>query len=112
MRHCASIGVQRMVLGILLIIWVLMGGVALAEQLNWLDETSLLDEEALSSLQHALKSEPPGHHIQTAEILSEQFPACAEAAPAVPPFPQAASPPLLRSKDTTCVFKIVSCFRI
>ncbi|KXK00573.1 MAG: hypothetical protein UZ03_NOB001002738 [Nitrospira sp. OLB3] len=48
---------QRWVLGTLVVIWLLMGGLVLAEQLNVVTETGSHDEQALEHLQLAVRSE-------------------------------------------------------
>ena len=48
---------QRQILGSLIVVWLLLGGSALAEQLNIVPETNSSDEQALTQLQLAVKSE-------------------------------------------------------
>lgn len=40
-----------------MVVWLLLGGVALAEQLNVVPETNVSDEQALTQLQFAVKSD-------------------------------------------------------
>lgn len=57
MRMRKVVHLQRWVLGSLVMIWLLMGGLAFAEQLNVVLETGPHDEQALEHLQFAVKSE-------------------------------------------------------
>lgn len=60
MHVCRVIHFRRWILGSLVAIWLLMGGVAFAEQLNVVTETGPHDEQALEHLQLAVKSEALG----------------------------------------------------
>ena len=110
---CGVIRFQKVVLGGLVLVWLLMGGLALAEQMNFVSETGSHDEDALDSLQLAVKSEqledharpiPPNLHQPTIEV---------DPAPCVfSPLRIDTSRPLLRSKNTFRLFLIVSCYRI
>lgn len=57
MRRCWTAHFNRWVMGSLMIIWLLLGSLALAEQLNIVSETGSHDEQALTDLQLAVKSE-------------------------------------------------------
>lgn len=54
---CKNFYFHRRILGFLIGVWLFLGGVAFAEQLHIMPETSLADEEALESFQLAVKSE-------------------------------------------------------
>ena len=54
---CRNLYFHRRILGFLIGVWLFLGGVALAEQLHVMPETSLADEQALAYLQLAVKSE-------------------------------------------------------
>ncbi len=49
---------HRQIVGCLLVVWLFLGNVALAEQLNVVSETNSSGEQALTYLQLAVKSEP------------------------------------------------------
>jgi hypothetical protein len=49
--------IHRRIMGSLIVVWLLLGGLALAEQLNVVSETNSSDEQALTQLQLAVKSE-------------------------------------------------------
>lgn len=66
MHMCTIISLQRWMLGSLVVIWLLMGGLALAEQLHVVSETGPHDEQALEHLQLAVKSEAFGGSTGTA----------------------------------------------
>lgn len=57
MQMCKFIYMQRWAFGSLVAIWLLLGGLALAEQLNVVSETGPHDEQTLEHLQLAVKSE-------------------------------------------------------
>jgi hypothetical protein len=48
---------HRWIVGSLIVVWLLLGGLALAEQLNVVPETNSSDEQALTQLQLAVKSD-------------------------------------------------------
>ncbi len=56
MKMCKIAYLHRFVVGYLLLVLLFLGGLALAEQLNIMPETSTSDEQALSSFQLAVKS--------------------------------------------------------
>ncbi len=58
MQMCRS-NFHRRIVGSLIVVWLLLGGLALAEQLNVVPETNSSDEQALTQLQLAVKSETP-----------------------------------------------------
>lgn len=60
MQRYRVIPFQRWVVGSLVLIWLSLGGLALAEQLHIVTETGSHDEQALEDLQLAVKSEAPG----------------------------------------------------
>lgn len=60
MQLYRSANFQRRLTGSLIIIWFLLGGLALAEQLHVVSETGSHDEQALMDLQLAVKSETLG----------------------------------------------------
>ncbi len=104
---------QKVVLGGLVLMWLLMGGLALAEQMNVVDETGPHDEDALASLQLAVKSEPFEDHAGPIHTNPSQPIIGLEAVPFV--FSSLhidTSRPLLRSKNTFSLFLRVSCYRI
>lgn len=72
MQMSKFIYVQRWVLGSLVAIWLLMGGLALAEQLNVVPETGPHDEQTLEHLQLAVKSEV--RNESTGPLLPHLFP--------------------------------------
>ena len=54
---CTSLHLQRWFFGSLLVMWMLMGSIAFAEQVNVMTETGSQDEQALEHLKHAVKPE-------------------------------------------------------
>ncbi len=54
---CRNLYFHRRILRFLIGVWLFLGGVALAEQLHVIPETSLADEQALEYFQLAVKSE-------------------------------------------------------
>lgn len=67
---------QRWIVGSLVAIWLLLGGLALAEQLTVVPETNSSDEEALGQFQLAVKSDtldassaPPLPALPTLSII-------------------------------------------
>jgi len=61
-RNCPG-RAQRWVTWGLLVIWLLFGGLAFAEQINLLAETSSQDEDALSALASSIKPDAPALHL-------------------------------------------------
>lgn len=57
MQMCRIVHFHRQIVGSLIVVWLLLGGLALAEQLNVVPETNSSDEQALTQLQLAVKSE-------------------------------------------------------
>lgn len=57
MRRYRIVYFQRWVTGSLIVVWLLLGGLALAEHLHVVSETGSHDEQALTDLQLAVKSE-------------------------------------------------------
>ena len=51
------IRLHRQIVGCLVVVWFLLGGLAFAEQVNVVSETNSSDEQALTQLQLAVKSE-------------------------------------------------------
>ena len=113
MQICRVIQFQKIVLGGLVLVWLLMGGLALAEQMHVVSETGPHDEDALASLQLAVKSEQLEDHA--GPILPNLLQPIIEVDP-VPyvfsSFHVDTSRPLLRSKNTFSLFLMVSCYRI
>lgn len=54
---CRTFRFHRPIVGSLIVVWLLLGGLALAEQLNVVPETNASDEQALTQLQFAVKSD-------------------------------------------------------
>ena len=96
-----------------LFLWLFMGSVALAEQVDLMTETSTQDEQALEALQQAIK---PGQTETTAGPVG--------IGPLDPVTEVAGVPfllsrlrvnecrPLFNSKSTIRLFMILSCYRI
>ena len=104
---------QKIVLGGLVLVWLLMGTLALAEQVNVLSETGPHDEDALANLQLAVKSEQLEDHA--GPISTNPLRLTIELDPV--PFVFSSlhidpSRPLLRSKNTFSLLLMVSCYRI
>ena len=57
MRLGRSIRFHQLIVGSLIVVWLLLSGVAFAEQLNVVPETNSSDEQALTQLQLAVKSD-------------------------------------------------------
>lgn len=57
MQMYRTVHFHRRIVGSLIVVWLLLGGLALAEQLNVVSETNSSDEQALTQLQLAVKSE-------------------------------------------------------
>ena len=57
MQMCRTFHFHRRIVGSLIVVWLLLGGLALAEQLNVVPETNASDEQALTQLQFAVKSD-------------------------------------------------------
>ena len=113
MQICRVMRFKKVVLGGVVLVWLLMGGLAFAEQMNVVSETGSHDEDVLDSLQLAVKSEQIEDHA--GPIPTNPFQPTIE----VDPVPCVFSPlridtsrPLLRSKNTFSLFLIVSCYRI
>ena len=113
MLICGVIRFQKVVLGGIVFVWLLMGGLAFAEEMHVVSETGPYDEYALESLQLAVKSEQLEDHAGL--ILTNPLQPMIE----VDPVPFVFSPlridtsqPLLRSKNTFSLFLMVSCYRI
>ena len=97
----------------LLLVWFFMGGLALAEQIDLVRETSPHDEQALDALQLALK---PGQ-IEAADDHVGIAPLDPIAEVARVPFVLSRlrideGRSLLNSKNTISLFMILSCYRI
>ena len=93
--------------------WLFMGGVALAEQVDLVSETSAHDEEALDALQLAIK---PGQ-IEAAAgpvgfDLLEPIVEVARVSFLSSRLRVNECSPLLNSKSTIRLFMILSCYRI
>ena len=113
MQICGVIRFQKVVLWGLVLVWFLMGGLALAEQMNVLSETGTHDEHALDSLQLAVKSEPFEDHAGTIPTNPLQSNIQVDNAPFLcSPLHLDTSRPLLRSKNTFSLYLILSCYRI
>jgi len=113
MHICSVLRFQKVVLGGIVLAWLLMGGLAFAEQMHVVSETGPHDEDALESLQLAVKSEHSEDHAGL--IPTNPFQPMIE----VDPVPFVFSPlridtsrPLLPSKNTFSLFLMVSCYRI
>ena len=97
----------------LIFVWLFMGGVALAEQVDLVSETSTQDEQALEALQLAFKPGKVGVAAGPVEI----GPLDPVAKVAGVPFLLSRlrvneCSPLLNSKSTIRLFMILSCYRI
>lgn len=57
MQMCRTVLFHRRIVGSLIVVWLLLGGLAFAEQLNVVSETNSSDEQALTQLQLAVKSD-------------------------------------------------------
>jgi hypothetical protein len=57
MQMRGTLHFHRRIVGSLIVVWLLLGGLGLAEQLNVVPETNSSDEQALTQLQLAVKSE-------------------------------------------------------
>ena len=97
----------------LIFVWLFMGGVALAEQVDLVSETSAHDEEALDALQLAIK---PGQieaahcHIPIGSL--EPMTEVARVPFLLSRLRVNECSPLLNSKSTIRLFMILSCYRI
>ena len=110
---CGVIRFQKIVLGGLVLVWLLMKGLALAEQVNVVSETGPHDEDALASLQLAVKSEQLEDHAGPISTNPLQLTIELDPVPFVfSSFRVDPSRPLLRSKNTFSLFLMVSCYRI
>ena len=108
-------GFEKIVLGGLVFVWLLMGGLSLAEQMNIVNETGTHDEDALDSLQLAVKSEPFEDHAGPIPTNPRQPIIEIDVDPVLfvfSPLRIDSSRPLLRSKNTFSLFLTVSCYRI
>ena len=88
-----------------MVMWLLMGSIAFAEQVNVMTETGSQDEEALEHLKHAVK--PEAVHDSTGACLA-LVQGLIPDAPAVPtPASALVSPPNTRS-----LVLLTACYRI
>lgn len=112
MRMYPVVHFQRWVLKSLVVIWLLMGGLAFAEQLDVVSETGSHDEQALEHLQLAVKSE--ARDDSTGPIPSDllQLPVAVRLVTIVTPLFGGPTCPLLRSKNIRSLVLITCCYRI
>lgn len=97
----------------LLLVWLLLGGLALAEQVDFLIETSTHDEPALSGLMLAIK---PGHTGIDCDRIIGPAPNIVEpdrSTLALFSLSGYGSHPLLFTRTSTVpLFTVLSCYRI
>ncbi|MEO7860836.1 MAG: hypothetical protein ABIU05_10395 [Nitrospirales bacterium] len=113
MQLCTLKYLQKLPVWSVLLVWFFMGGLALAEQIDLVSETSPHDEQALDALQLALK---PGQ-IEAADDHVGIGPLDPIAEVARVPFVLSRlrvdeGRSLLNSKNTISLFMILSCYRI
>jgi len=113
MRLCTLKYLQKLPVWSLLFIWLFMGGVVLAEQVDLVSETSAHDEQALEALQLAIKPGQIGAAADpvglgpldpVAEVTGVPF--------LLSRLRVTECSPLLNSKSTIRLFMILSCYRI
>ena len=113
MHICSVVRFQKVVLGGLVLVWFLMGGLAFAEQMHVVSETGHNDEDALESLQLAVKSEQL--EDRAGPIPTNLLQPMIEVDPVrfvFSPLRIDTSRPLLPFKNTFSLFLMVSCYRI
>ena len=109
---CTSPHLQRWFFGSLLVMWMLMGSIAFAEQVNVMTETGSQDEQALEHLKHAIKPEAvhdsmgawPQHLLPLLALVQGMIP---DATVVLTPVSS-----LVSSSNTRSLVLLTACYRI